>query len=730
MIATTLTCIFPALCALGILVAILLPEKRNPLGLAIIGSIESIALSTGSGMTLFDGAPMHSALWSLPSFGQLDLNMDRLSALFAFVTGLVFLPVSIFSASYLRRYQGHYSLKFFAVLYHGLFFSIGLILLASDCFLFLLAWEAMGMLSYLLVNYEHEREEAAQASYLMLVMSEAGMMLAMVGLLLLVVKAGSLNFSDLKTSGINLDAGTHWAVFLLTFFGFGVKAGLVPSSAWLPLAHPAAIGNVSALLSGVILNLGIYGIIRVNLDVLPISTIGPGVIVLIIGTVSALIGILYATTENDLKKVLAHSSIENMGIVTVGLGAGILFSVSGKPILAAVAYVTALFHLINHSFYKSLLFLAAGTVDARTGTRDLDRLGGLVHRMPWTSVIFLMGVLAIAALPPFNGFVSEWLTLQTLLRSADLPSVPWKIVFFLRTFELPPVTLKIVFALCGAGIALTAALAMTCFAKVFAMGFLGIARSSHAEQATETKVSALAAKGLLAMLCLLLGILPTYVIAGLDPVAESLAKSSALTALVPPFFAKSPGHTELPNKFTAEFHDLGAQVGQGIVPGRSLIILHRGGTSNPVVFAGAPTYLVLVLFILLVLSFGLMRYGLARRRKVARTICWDGGIRRLLPEMTYTATGFSNSVRVIFQAIFRPTIVEDTRVAVAEHFRTAIRRERAETHIIDRFILEPFRDLAFRFAHLLARMHQGRINVYTTYVLVGLLCLLFMGLFL
>ena len=339
-------------------------------------------------------------------------------------------------------------------------------------------------------------------------------------------------------------------------------------------------------------------------------------------------------------------------------------------------------------------------------------------------------MLAIAALPPFNGFVSEWLTLQTLLRSADLPSVPWKIDFFTRTFEIPPVTLKIVFALCGAGLALTAALAMTCFSKVFAMGFLGIARSSHAEQATETKVSALAAKGFLAVLCLLLGILPTYVIAGLEPVVASLAKSSALAALVPPFFATSPGHTELPSKFAAEFHDLGAQVGQGIAPGRGLVILHRGGTTNPVVFAGAPTYLINALIILLALLFVLVRYGVARRRKVARRICWDGGIRRLLPEMTYTATGFSNPVRVIFQSIFRPTIVEDTRVAVAEHFRTAIRRERAETHIIDRFVLELFREILFRFADLLARMHQGRINVYTGYVLVALLCLLFMGLFL
>lgn len=729
MTPATFILIFLALCLVSMLIALVLPDRQNPAALAISGSLESVALLTGTSATLFGEAVLHVPLWSIPLLGRLDLNMDRLSAFFLAVTALVYLLVSIFSVSYLARYQGRYSLKFFGVLYHGLFLSIVLILLAGDCFLFLLAWETMGILSYLLVNYEHEHDQTTQAGYFMLVMSEAGMMLVVIGLLLLAVNAGSLDFSAMKIAGVNLDGAAHWAIFLLTFFGFSVKAGLVPGSAWLPLAHPAAISNVSALLSGVILNLGIYGIVRVNIDLLPVATVGPAVVVLIIGTISALVGILYATTENDLKKILAHSSIENMGIVTVSLGAGLLFSVSKEPVLAGIAYITALFHLVNHSFYKSLLFLGAGTVDARTGTRDLDRLGGLIHRMPWTSLTFLAGTLAIAAMPPFNGFVSEWLTLQTLLRSAELPSIPWKISLFAHKLELPAVTLKIVFALCGAGLALTAALAVTCFLKVFAMGFLGVARSSQAEKATETKVSGLAAMGSLAGFCLLLGVLPTYVIGALDRVTQPLAQSSAFPALVPPFFARGSGHMALPSTFSAEFHDLGAQVGQGVIPGPGLIILHRGGTANPVAFAAAPTYLAIVLTTLLAL-LSLACWGIARQQKVARRLCWDGGIRRLLPEMTYTATGFSNPVRVIFQAIFRPTIVEDTRATVAEHFRTAIRRERAEIHIVDRFFVEPVHELTLRLAHLFAQMHRGRINVYTAYVLVALLCVLFMGLFL
>jgi hydrogenase-4 component B len=234
----------------------------------------------------------------------------------------------------------------------------------------------------------------------------------------------------------------------------------------------------------------------------------------------------------------------------------------------------------------------------------------------------------------------------------------------------------------------------------------------------------------LAALCLLLGILPTYVIGPLDRVTQPLVQSSVAATLAPPFFADSPGHEELPGAFAGEFHDLGAQVGQGSAPGPGLVILHRGGATNPVVFAAAPTYLVIVLAGLLMITFFVMRWAVARRRTVARRVCWDGGIRRLLPEMTYTATGFSNPVRVIFQAIFRPTIVEDTRATVAEHFRTAIRRERAEVHIVDRLVLKPVRILTLGIAHFFARMHRGRINAYTAYVLLTLLIVLLIGLIL
>jgi hydrogenase-4 component B len=500
-------------------------------------------------------------------------------------------------------------------------------------------------------------------------------------------------------------------VFLLTFFGFGVKAGLVPFNSWLPRAHPAAPANVSAILSGVILNLGLYGIIRLNLDLVPVNMIGAGVVVLLVGTVSALLGILYATAENDLKAMLAHSSIENIGIVTAGLGAGLIFTTYGRPVLAGIAFIAAFYHMINHSVYKALLFLGAGTVDDRAGTRDLNRLGGLIRVMPWTAGAVLIGTLAISALPPFNGFVSEWLTLQTMLRSAELPSIP----------------IKLLFALCGAGLALTAALAVTCFVKMFAMGFLGMARSESAAKAVEAQRFSLVPMILLAALCLLLGVLPTYVIPALNRQLQPWSNAST-DALVPAFFASHPDHGSLPPAFAAEFNDLGAQFAQQIAPGRGLVVLHRGGAENPVVFAMSTFYMLLVLAGLLLLTYFILRLWLTRTRRFTRRARWDGGLRRLLPEMTYTATGFSNPVRVIFEAIFHPTTVEDTRETVARHFHTAIRRDRQGVHIVDRLVLQPAKNRALVWARDLALMHQGRINTYAAYVLLALILALAVGL--
>jgi hydrogenase-4 component B len=702
---------FFALCAGGVVTAFLLPGRWTPSVIALFGVLAALAILAAGGVLLVGDSEFHAELWPVLSLGVMMLAADRLSALFLFVAALVFLPVAIFSGSYLVKYLDRYSLRYFTLLYFTLLASIVLVLLASDGISFLVSWESMSMASYLLVNFEYEHKDSSRAGFVMLAMGEAGTIAVAIAFLLVAAAAGSLEFDALRSAASGLGDNIAMAVFLLSFFGFAVKAGLVPVNSWLPFAHPVAPTNVSALLSAVIVNLGIYGVVRFNLDLVPVTTSGPGVVVLVVGSLSALIGILYATVESEMKRLLAHSTIENMGIIAAGIGAAMIFQASGHPIVAGIALIAATYHLANHSVYKALLFLGTGAVEAGTHTRDLDRLGGIARVMPWTSIFFLIGVMAISALPPLNGFVSEWLTLQTVLRSVLLSSTP----------------IRIVFAISGAMLALTAGLAVTCFVKVFAMGFLGMARSDGAANATEVRFSMRAPLALLAAACILLGLLPTYVIPILDRSVMPLTHESATATLVPPFFnPEAQSQEAIPPKFLAEFHDLGAQVGEGLLPGRGLVVLHRGGERNPVVFAMSTSYMCVALGVILALTF--LVFGLATRGRTLTTgPVWSGGLRRLWPGITYTATGFSNPVRVIFGAVLHPEAGEDSTEAVAQHFRTAIRRDQVEAHIVDRWVLDPVVNALRWLAALVRRMHVGNVNAYAAYVLVTLLLVLVLG---
>jgi hydrogenase-4 component B len=697
---------FFVLCSLGILAGMVIQEKKIALTISVIGAAASLVLMWVGGNVLLSGDLFSVKLWAVPPFGRLVIGIDRISSLFLFITGLVFFPVSIFSTGYLKRYLGKYSLRSFGLFYHLLFASIVLTLIAMDVLSFLIAWETMSLLCYLLVNYEHERERATRSGLIMLLMSEAGTLAVILAFMVIARVSGNISFASLRDGSAALGMTGCWFVFLLSFFGFGVKAGLVPVNNWLPLAYPAAPSNISGLLA-VASNLGLYGIIRMNMDLLPVAGTGKGLVVLVIGTVSALVGILYATPEDDIEKMLAHSSVENMGIITAGLGAGFVFLASGHQVLAGLAFIAALYHMTNHSVYKALLFLGAGTVDMQVGTRHMNRLGGLIRNMPWTALFFLMGALSIAALPPFNGFVSEWLTLQTMLQCAVLSSK----------------AVKIVFALCGAGLALTAALAVTCFVKAFAMNFLGKARSEQAGKAAEAHRSMTVSMGMLAVICFLLGILPTYVIPVMDRVVQPYVHVSTVDQLVPPFFTVGKGNKKFSEGFVSEFHKLGAQVGRDVLPGRGLVIMHRGSERNPVIFAMSPSYTVAVLFLLIGAAFVIIRL-LTRHRSLSRKSAWSGGVRRLLPEMTYSATGFSNPVRVIFSSIFKPIPVRDARETIASHFLSAIRKDEIEIHLIDRLFGRPIVQYGRSLAEQLARMHSGRVNAYAAYVLAALLVVL------
>jgi hydrogenase-4 component B len=702
--------LFFLFCAFGLVLSALVSSRFAALIIAWQGSLCSVLLMAAAVVRLMGGQDFDVALWALNGWGSLSLHLDALSAIFLFTAGLVYLSCSFFAPDYLLHYfRSRYPAGRYGVLHFALMAAVVLVLIAGDALTFLLCWECMSILCYLLVNYEQTQQRDASAGYIMLAMGEAGFLAVVVAFLIVATRASGLSFSALRTAAADLSSPAAWGVFVLGYFGFGVKAGLVPVNFWLPRCYTASPPAFIPVLAGVTLNLGLYGIVRLNGDLVPGRGIGPGLLALIVGSITALVGILYATTENDLKTMLAHSSIENAGIVVAGFGAFLAFRNSGNAVAAAIALTAALYHMTNHSVYKALLYQGAGHIEAATGTRDMDRLGGLIRLLPALSVVFLVGCLAISAVPPFNGFVSEWLILQTLLRSAVLPSA----------------LVKIVFALCGAILALTAALAVTCFVKTYAMSFLGIRRGAWKVNKALPARTGRFSLTLLAVSCFLLGVLPTYVIPVLDRAVQPLAGASATASLVQPFFTATPRNQQLPPAFLQDFHNLGAQTGAGVIPGRGLVVLLRGSEQNPVVFAMSPSYSLIALAILLFLAW-LAVGRWTRRRTVAKGELWAGGIPRLLPEMSYTATGFSNPVRVVFQAIFRPNIVEDTRETVGIHFRTAIRRRRDETPLVDRLFLHPVGDVIGWIARSLATMHHGKLNAYVSYSLAFLVLILFL----
>ncbi len=374
---------FMSLSVVAAALAFTVPDRWVTRLSSFMGSLAAVALLYSGIVSLF----IHSwslDLWRLRGWGLLVVGEPHLSAFFVLVTGLVCLPVSWFSPEYLRRLQSHYDLRYFALIYHALMVAIVLTFLAQDVITFLLAWEIMSVASYVAVNFEHLQDSHTQAGYMMLGASETGFLVTLGAWLPLIVVSHSIEFSAIHAASLHHSSswGLGWTVMLCSFFGFGVKAGLFPSMSWLPRAHPAAPANFSAILSGVILNLGIYGIIQINGVLWPIHYLSQGLLILVIGSMTALIGILYASTENHLKRMLAHSSIENMGLITTALGAMFTFRAAHLPDLAWIAGIGALYQILNHSLYKSLLFLGAGVIDVSTGDLEMDRLGGLARHMP------------------------------------------------------------------------------------------------------------------------------------------------------------------------------------------------------------------------------------------------------------------------------------------------------------------------------------------------------------
>jgi formate hydrogenlyase subunit 3/multisubunit Na+/H+ antiporter MnhD subunit len=478
---------------------------RRPAGSSIVYGASLVVAAVGLANALFAlvaGAPATELVlpFGLPLLGA-HFRLDALSAFFLLVVNIGGSMASLFGLGYGRHESSPLRiLPYFPAYLAGM----NLVLLADDAFTFLIGWEFMSLASWALVLAHHRISGNARAAFIYIVMASAGTLCLLLTFGVLAGPDGGYAFAAIR--GSHLQPSSSILVVLLALAGAGSKAGLVPLHVWLPLAHPAAPSHVSALMSGVMTKVAIYGFIRIAFDLIDETVWWTSLIVLALGAVTAVIGMLYAILQQDIKRLLAYSTVENVGIIFVGLGLAIAFSANSMHVPAALAMSAALLHVFNHSLFKSLLFLGAGAVLHATGERDMERLGGLIHRMPQTAFVFLSGCAAISALPPLNGFVSEWLTFQAILVSPQLPQLGLKLM-------VPAV---------GALLAFAAALTAACFVKAFGITFLGRARTPAAEKAHDADPFMLAAMYILTALCFLAGIFPGVLIDMLAPVVSAL----------------------------------------------------------------------------------------------------------------------------------------------------------------------------------------------------------------
>ncbi|MGO9229249.1 MAG: hydrogenase 4 subunit B [Bryobacteraceae bacterium] len=638
-------------------------------GLALAGALLEIGAAV---MTLQYGT---AATWSLP-FGvplfSWSVRLNALSAYFNLALGILAASVSIYSFGYLREMEGRRNVGVLGFFYNILLLSLTLVFAAENAFFFLVAWEVMAVSAYCLVSFEHEKAPTRRAGVVFLIMSHAGTGLLLIGFLVLAQASGSLDFSSFHLLASKLPGWEQGAVFVLFFLGFGVKAGIIPLHVWLPAAHPVAPSNISGLMSGIVIKTGIYGMALVFFDFFDVPPVWAGMLVLGAGVLSALLGVLYALMEHDLKRLLAYHSIENIGIILIGFGAALLFRAFGHSTLAAIALIAGLYHTLNHAIFKCLLFLGAGAVHRATGTRNMEEMGGLIRRMPVTAVCFLIGAVAISGLPPLNGFVSEWLTYQALLAG----------------FGSTQTLTRMVFPIAGALLALTAALAAACFVKAFGISFLALPRSESAAQACEVDLSMRAGMGILAAGCVVLGLGATWFVRVFDPITQQAMGVRVSSALASNNLVLTAG--------TA-----------------------RGGTVSTIGIAA-----MLILLSALPALFWLV---LGRGAKRVTGPTWDCGLPGLTADNEYTATGFSKPIRMIFSALYRPRREIQAEYEVSPYYPTAIRFESKIEPTFEKHFYYPVEEWLLRVARRMRLLQAGSIHAYLAYIFLTLIALLLFG---
>jgi hydrogenase-4 component B len=636
--------------------------RRVTHGLALIGTLLILVLSIAGLL----GSSFEILLpWILPLAGGLAFALDRLSAFFLLIIAVGVLPSTLYAVGYTRHYkEKQASLGFMLNVFVP---AMMLVVLARNVLTFLVFWEAMSLASYFLVMTDSERDETRSAGWVYLVMTHAGLACLLIGFLAMSQATGTFAMREWARLAGGIDIGARSAIFLVMAAGFLSKAGAVPFHVWLPRAHPAAPSHVSAMMSGVMIKLGVYGLIRIGFDWLGQGPGWWGMLILTVGVLSALLGVLDALIDPDLKRLLAYSSVENVGIILLGVGAGLLFRSYNLGSLTALALTAALYHSLNHAAFKGLLFLGAGSVVHATGTRNMEEMGGVLRRMPQTGAMFFVGSLAISAMPPFNGFISEWLTFQSLLLS----------------FRVPSQGVNLVFALSIAALALTAGLAAACFVRAFGITFLALPRGQSIDRAHEADWTMRASMGLLAAACLTLGVVPALVLRPLSNTASDLVGQ-------PPDLSFNWSSIAAANVFST------------IAP-----------------------FWVAVILVLLMLAvwFGLHAFRANFRSRYYET--WGCGRALQTSAFEYTAAAFANPFRRVFAFLYRP--VEETEIETygeSRFFVKTITHTRQSRSIIEDSIYAPIVTAVRRVARRAQALQSGNVHNYLLYILVALLALL------
>ncbi|MGV8892169.1 MAG: hydrogenase 4 subunit B [Burkholderiaceae bacterium] len=588
------------------------------------------------------------------------LRLDSLSSFFLFVFGIVSTGVSIFSAGYFRKGEGTPP-GLLCLEYHVCLASMALLLIADDAYVFMVAWETMSLSATLLVTANHRMPEVRRAGFLYFLISHVGALALLLCFGLLQADTGDYTFANMRLQHLDM----FWAgtAFFLALFGFGAKAGILPLHIWLPEAHPAAPSPISALMSAFVLKTGVYGVLRVTFDLLHTQVWWWGGVTLAIGLATALFGVVMSAAQTDMKRLLAYSSVENIGLIFVGIGLSILFSAYDMTALAALSLTAALYHVASHGAFKSLLFLGTGTVLHATKERSLGHLGGLMRFMPWTGWAALVGALAAAGLPPFGGFVSEWLLLQS----------------FLFTPGLPNSFLNMLIPVVAAVIALVGALAGYVMVKFFAIIFLGQPREKKLYDAHDADNWERLGFAWLVAACIFFGLFPVQVVVLIDQVTHLL---------------------------------VGGGIGAAVTQNGWLLL-------TPVAPDRA-SYMP-VAFVLMLLACCVAAYLLVRRfyhGRLRRSIPWACGFPFQTARMQDTAEGFGQPIREIFGSFFRMTRELPSAFDKVPRYKVTIE---------DPFwglLYRPIAAITDRIARVVSMLQQGRISVYLLYSFLTLLILL------